>query len=154
MKWIYYALASAICIGVYNAFLEGSKNILPKGIQYIHMYLCSILIMSGIISALILVYYNFTKPKDLKYLFDKSLKPPYFHIIVPAIILCFYMFSNILAISKGGGVAVGIINLSLFVSMALGVALFGDKINSKVIISAIIAGLAMSFAAYESSKIR
>lgn len=110
---------------------------------------------------MILVGYSFTRPKDFQSLFTKlqhryisaTIKIPYLHIVIPAIILTIYMLTNILALNGGGGIAMGIINLNMFVTLALGVMLFGDKVNSKVLIAAIIAGLAMSFAAYESSRI-
>ena len=63
------------------------------------------------------------------------------------------MCTNILALNGGGGIAMGIINLNMFVTLALGVMLLGDKINSKVIIGGLIAGLSISYAAYESSLI-
>lgn len=161
MNWIILALASTLFVGLYNSFLESSKVIVPKGEYNKHMYLAAILVVTGVINTLILVGYSFTRPKDFQSLFTKlqhryisdTIKIPYLHIVIPAIILTIYMLTNILALNGGGGIAMGIINLNMFVTLALGVVLFGDKVNSKVLIAAIIAGLAMSFAAYESSRI-
>ena len=105
--------------------------------------------------------YGFTRPKEFKSLFNKlqhtyisnKIKIPYLHIVIPAIILSAYMLTNILALNGGGGIAMGIINLNMFVTLAVGVMLLGDKVNTKVIIASIIAGLSISFAAYQSSLI-
>lgn len=161
MNWIIFALASTIFVGLYNSFLESSKVIIPKGVYNKHMYLAAILVITGLINCLILLGYSFTRPKDFQSLFknlqnkyiSNTVKIPYLHIVIPAIILTVYMLTNILALNGGGGIAMGIINLNMFVTLAIGVMLFGDKINSKVIIAAVIAGVAMSFAAYESSRI-
>lgn len=161
MNWIIIALASTLFVGLYNSFLEGSKVLVPKGYYNKHMYLASILVICGIINFLILVGYSFTRPKEFKSLFNKlqhtyisnKIKIPYLHIIIPAIILSVYMLTNILALNGGGGIAMGIINLNMFVTLAVGVMLLGDKVNSKVIIASIIAGLSISFAAYQSSLI-
>ena len=161
MNWIIFALASTLFVGLYNSFLESSKVVIPKGGHNKHMYLAAILVVTGIINCLILVGYSFTRPKDFQSLFNKlqhkyisnKIKIPYLQIVIPAIILTVYMLTNILALNGGGGIAMGIINLNMFVTLALGVMLFGDKVNTKVIIAALIAGLSMSYAAYESSKL-
>lgn len=161
MHWIIYALVGTFFIGIYNSFLESSKVIVPKGSYNKHMYLASILVIAGIINTFVLLVYSQFKPKEFKTLFiklqkqyiNKNIKIPYLYLIIPATLLSIYMCTNILALNGGGGIAIGIVNLNMFVTLTLGVMLLGDKINSKVIIGGLIAGLSISYAAYQSSLI-
>ena len=153
MNWIIWALISVFLIGTYNTFLEASKSSIPKGYVFKHMYLSSILIISGLINLLVLIYHHKTNKKSFEYFYTKHIKFPYPIILIPAIILSIYMISNILALSGGGGIAAVIINLNSFVTLIAGAMLLGDKINLKIIISALISIFFVGIASLESRKI-
>lgn len=154
MNWIIYSIISVFLIGIFNSFLQGSKFMLPKGDIYRHMYMSIIILIAGIMSAIILVYYNYTKPKEFKSMFNSKIKNNYLIIIITALFLALYMYFNILALNAGGGIATAIINLNMYVTIILGVLLFSDKINIKIIIAIIIGGLAMAYTAYERTKLQ
>ena len=154
MNWIICSIISVFLIGIYNSFLQGAKFMLPKGDIYRHMYMSIIILIAGIMSAIVLVYYNYTKPKEFKSMFNSKIKNNYWIIIITALFLALYMYFNILALNAGGGIAMAIINLNMYVTIILGVLLFSDKINIKIIIAIIIGGLAMAYTAYENGKLQ
>ena len=64
-----------------------------------------------------------------------------------------YLITNTLALAQGGGIAVSIINLNMFVTILAGVLLFNDKINNVIIVSMIVAFISIGVAAYENYRI-
>lgn len=86
-------------------------------------------------------------------MFTKTVTFPYLIVIIPALLLNGYIMTNVLALNAGGGIAMGIINLNMFLTMLLGAYFYGDKINIKIAICAVVAASAMSIAVYESSII-
>ena len=154
MNWIIFAVMSLFLIGTFNTFLEATKVTVPKGFVNKHMYLCSILVIAGIIGAIMLIYYSIANHTEFKELFMTRLVVPYYSLIwIPAIILCMQMITNTLALSNGGGVAVAIINLNMFVTLIAGVIFLGDKINDKILLSLIVGASAVAYAAYESYQL-
>jgi len=153
LPWWIFALCSTFAVGTYNLFLEGSKKIVPNGLIPKHIFICSILTITGLISAIILYIYYVKENKIFLNTFEKHLNPKIYMIIIPAFILTFYMICNTLALSGGGGIAMTIINLNLLVTILGGVILFGDKINTKIIVAGLIALVGFLFASYESSLI-
>ena len=154
MNWIIFAIISVFLIGIFNTILEATKVTIPKGFVNKHMYLCSILVVSGIIGAITLVYYSITSPTEFKELFTKQLVFPYYSLIwIPAIILSTYVVTNTVALANGGGIAIAVINMNIFVTVIAGVILLGDKINDKILLSMIIGGMAIAYGAYESYRL-
>jgi len=151
MDWIAPALGGALFVGSYNSFLEGSKKFIPKGFVNKHIYICSILFIVGIIAGLFLLYYKLNHQKDFSTIFKKHITFPYLIIIIPAILLNTYMITNTLALGRGGGIAMAIINLNMFVTIFAGVMLFGDKINASIIISMLIAIMIISYGVNENN---
>lgn len=151
MEWVSYALASTFGVGTYNSFLEGAKKILPNDIIHKHIYISSILSVAGFISSFILLFYYKNHHKTFVSVYQKHLHS--YHVIIPAVILVGYMITNLMALTKGGGIAMVIINLNMFVTIIAGVYLFEDKINIKIILSMIAAIIAISYGALESNKI-
>lgn len=154
MTWEIYAILSIFGVGIFNSFLEGTRESVPKEFEYKHMFLCIMLIVCGVISAIILFYYYFTKNKSFNKLLGKSSKFKLYMAVIPAILLCGYLVTNTLALSNGGGIAMSLINLNMFVTLFLGYFLFKDKLNLKIIIAAFVAAGGAAFAAYESKKLQ
>ena len=152
MSWIIYATASIFLIGAFNLFLEATKDTIPAGFHYKHIYLCCILVLAGILASISLICYKFLYPNALIEI-SNNFKPYYLIVIMPAIILFAYLITNTLALSQGGGIAVAIINLNMFVTILAGVLLFNDKINARIIVSMIVAFISIGVAAYENYKI-
>tara|TARA_Y100000591_G_C21555126_1_gene555665 strand:- start:147 stop:608 length:462 start_codon:yes stop_codon:yes gene_type:complete len=150
MNWIIYAIFSTFAIGIYNLFLEGSKSHVDKDLISKHIYLLLIIALAGIISMIILFIYYFTYKSKLNKII-KNVKYEYF--IFPAILLNLYMLSNILALSNGGGIAMTIINLNLFITIIGGVLIYKDKINAKIILCMLLVVPVMAYISLESMKI-
>tara|TARA_Y100000816_G_C26108334_1_gene590091 strand:- start:200 stop:643 length:444 start_codon:yes stop_codon:yes gene_type:complete len=144
---------SLFLVGSFNTFLEGTKETVPKGFINKHMYLCSILAVAGAIGSITLIYYSIASPVEFRSFFTKYQKFPYWTIVIPAVILFSYLITNTLALSGGGGIAIAVSNLNMFVTILAGAYLFGDKINYKIILSLIVGVIAVSFGAYESYKL-
>jgi drug/metabolite transporter (DMT)-like permease len=153
MNWILFAILSVFLVGIFNVCLEATKETIPAGFTNKHMYLCSILVVAGIIGGFILVYYSVTKPADFSELFTGHLRSSYWLIFLPAIILCTYLVTNTLALSNGGGIATAIISMNMFVTIIMGTMLFGDKINDKILLSLIVGASAIGYGAYESHRL-
>ena len=150
MHWAFFAAISVFGSGLYNFLLTASKRTIPDGVYYKHMYLCSILALAGALSGLMLVWYRFNRATEFE-LFKHSVKVP--QVAVPACLLCAYMLTNLLALTGGGTVAIGIINLNMFVALTLGILFLGNKVNQKVVIAALVAGVSMIYAANETARI-
>lgn len=153
VSWVVFAIMSLFLVGSFNSFLEATKETVPKGFVSKHMYLCSILVFAGLLASIMLIYYSIYNPQEFKTLFTTHQKFPYLKIIIPGAILFTYLITNTLALSNGGGFAIAIINLNMFVTILAGVYLFKDKINYKIILSLIVGIIAIAFGAYESYKL-
>lgn len=153
MYWLYYAFISIILMGVFNLYLEGTKTSIPKGFHNKHMYLCCILVTAGLLSLCLLLYYRIAYSKEFITFFKKDITFPYFHVIIPALLIISYMITNMLALNKGGGVAMGMIGLNMFVVLIGGALMFNDKIDYKIIIAMLVGICAIAFAAMESYRL-
>lgn len=72
-------------------------------------------------------------------------------MLFPAVCLCTYLMTNTLALSGGGGVAMAIINLNMFVTLLAGAYLYHDRINAKIIGFMLVGVFGLNMAVYESS---
>lgn len=152
MSWIIYAIVSAFLIAIYNLFLEGAKNMTGNSNIKKHIYLCYILILSGIINSIVILYYRMFHKKDIsEFTINKS---SLWKIILPSVILSLYMLTNTLALSGGGGISSAIFMLGAAVLTIMGGAYFyKDKINYKIITSFLIAAASVGYSIIESHKI-
>ena len=153
MNWEIYAVFGIFGVGIFNTLLEATRNYIPKSFEYKHMFLCIILIIAGIISSVILFYYYITKNKEFNNLLCDSSNFKLYMAAIPAVILCVYLITNTLALHGGGGIAIGVINLNMYVTLFLGYFFLKDKLNLKIIVSAVIAAFGIGYAAYESNRI-
>lgn len=153
LAWVFWSVLGALGVGTFNIFLTASKDSIPKGVSYKHMYLSIILMFAGLFSGFVLLYYRLFQKKKFDTLISKTLKPPYTIYILPSIIMIVYLIANLLALVSGGGVAMVIINLNMIITIIAGVLLFKDKINIKIIIGIIISLLSAAFIVYEKSKL-
>ena len=64
------------------------------------------------------------------------------------------MLADLIALSEGGGIVMGVINLNVFVTLIGGALIYGDKINAKIILSLLGAFGLISYATYESSLLK
>ncbi len=149
--WVLYAILGTFGIGLYNHLLERSRKHIPYGFINKHIYLSSILFISGIISGLFLGYYNLNHNKEFNIIFTNHIK--WYMVLIPALVLNGYMMANIVALSNGGGIAMGIFSLSMYITLFGGVIFLGDKINKEIIISMLIAIPIISYAVMQSIKI-
>ena len=150
--WITYAVASIFLIGAFNLFLQETKETIPKGFRYTHIYLCCILVLAGILAAISLICYKFVYPNALREISNKF-QPYYLIVIMPAILLFTYLITNTLALAQGGGIAISIINLNMFFTIFVGALLFDDKINTRIVVAMIVAFISIGVAAYEKHRI-
>lgn len=153
LSWFVWAIIGALGIGAFNTLLEGTKESVPQGLVYKHMFLSILLIFSGILSLFILIFYRVTHKKQFNILVLKTLKPPFLLYLVPSVIMLGYLIANLLALVKGGGVAMVIINLNMFVTIIAGALLFKDKITLKMAIGIIVSALGAAYVGYEKSKL-
>ena len=58
LPWLVWAIIGAFGVGAFNAYLEGTRNSVPQGLVYKHIYLSIVLIIAGIFSAFTLLFYN------------------------------------------------------------------------------------------------
>ena len=86
MSWVIYAIASIFLIGAFNLFLEATKDTIPKGFHYTHMYLCCILVLAGVLAGISLICYHFLYPNALSDISSK-IKPSYYLLFF----LCFFI---------------------------------------------------------------
>ena len=154
LNWILIAISSGLLIGSYNLFLEGTKKTLPNEIFSKLMFINFILISSSVFSFIILLFYYLSN----KELFKNNIKNIVFnktlYVIIPSIIIIGYMFLNVLALSKGGGIAALIFTtIGAFVTLIGGAIIFKDKINIKIILSLIIGFSFIIYASLQSKKI-
>jgi drug/metabolite transporter (DMT)-like permease len=150
MHWSLYATLSLLLVGTFNTMLEGSKQTMSADVITKSMYTSSILVCAGVISALSLLYHRHYHKVEYRRFYKV---PRMSHVIFPACCLCSYLVTNTLALSGGGGVAMGIINLNMIVTLLAGSYFYNDRINLKIICSMLIGVMSLNFAVYESSKI-
>ena len=155
VPWWVFAGGSTFIIGFYNFFLAATKKVLPPnlGLSAKHIYICLVLTIAGLISLITLMFYYHKNPKLMNTVMNKHLIPQFYTVLIPGILLAMYMISNVLALSGGGGIAMCIINLNMLITIACSVLFLGNKINTKIIIAALVALVGFLFAAYESSQI-
>jgi hypothetical protein len=153
LNWLAPALVGALLIGIYNLLLEGGGKAVGSDRNAKSVYLMMIMVCAGIYAALILIYFKAAKPESVAKAM-KSVKSGYWKILLPGLICVSYMFADIIALSEGGGIVMGVINLNVFVTLIGGALLYGDKINAKIVISLLGAFSLISYATYESSLLK
>lgn len=153
INWLAPAIAGALLIGVYNLLLEGGGKAIGSDRNAKSVYMMMIMVCAGVYAALILIYFKATKPQSVAKAI-KTVKSGYWKILIPGFICIAYMLADLLALSEGGGIVMGIINLNVFVTLIGGAVLYGDKINAKIIISLMGAFGLISYATYESSLLK
>lgn len=153
INWLVPALAGALLIGVYNLLLEGGGKSVGSDRNAKSVYMMMIMVCAGIYAALIIMYFKATKPQSVAKAI-KTVKSGYWKVLLPGLICVAYMLADLLALSEGGGIVMGIINLNVFVTLIGGALLYGDKINAKIIISLMGAFGLISYATYESSLLK
>ena len=153
LNWLPYALAGAVLIGVYNLALEGTGKEIGADFNAKISFMMMVLVTAGIISGIVLVFQTINAKKAT----EKSVKiisnAPW-KLIVPGMLVTLYMLANIMALSEGGGVVMGVINMNVVITLIGGAILLGDKINAKIIISLIAAMGLITYASYESSLLK
>ena len=151
-EWLPFALTSTLGVGAYNLSLEGTGKYIGKDPYAKMSMITMIILIAGIISTFFMYSLKTIKPKSFNRAFDIAIKDKW-RIFVPGFILSVYMMTNILALSLGGGIVMGIINLNIFVTLFGGVYLYNDKIDKTVIILLSIAMILIFYASYHSSKL-
>tara|TARA_B100002019_G_C21090699_1_gene508492 strand:+ start:328 stop:798 length:471 start_codon:yes stop_codon:yes gene_type:complete len=151
-EWLPFALTSTLGVGTYNLSLEGSGKYIGKDPYAKMTMITMILLVTGIISIFFMYGFKTFKPKSFNRAFEVANKDKW-RIFIPGFILSVYMMTNILALSLGGGIVMGIINLNIFVTLLGGVYLYNDKIDKTVIILLSIAMILIFYASYHSSKL-
>lgn len=153
INWLAPAIAGALLIGVYNLLLEGGGKAVGSDRNAKIVYMMMIIVCAGIYAALILMYFKASKPDSVAKVM-KTVKSGYWKVLLPGLICVSYMLADLLALSEGGGIVMGIINLNVFVTLIGGAFLYGDKINAKIIVSLMGAFGLISYATYESSLLK
>lgn len=153
INWLVPAVAGALLIGIYNLLLEGGGKAVGSDRNAKSAYMMMIMVCAGVYAAFILMYFKVTKPESLAKA-TKTVKSGYWKVLLPGLICVAYMLADLLALSEGGGIVMGIINLNVFVTLIGGALLYGDKINTKIIVSLLGAFGLISYATYESSLLK
>ena len=152
-NWLIPAVAGAILIGTYNLLLEGGGKSIGSDRNAKSVYMMMIMVCAGVYAAIILAYFKIKSPKSIDKVL-KNLKSGYWKILLPGLICVSYMLADLIALSEGGGIVMGVINLNVFVTLIGGALLYGDKINAKIILSLMGAFGLISYATYESSLLK
>tara|TARA_Y100000287_G_C14232313_1_gene362555 strand:+ start:1636 stop:2136 length:501 start_codon:yes stop_codon:yes gene_type:complete len=153
LNWLIPASIGAILIGLYNLLLEGSGKSIGSNRNVKSVYMMMVMVCAGIYAALILTYFHFADPKSIAKA-SSSVQDGYWKVLLPGLLCVSYMLANLLALSEGGGIVMGVINLNVFVTLIGGALLYGDKINAKIIVSLIGAFALISYATYQSSLLK
>ena len=151
MNWLVPALYNVAALSIYYIFLQGSNTYLTNDFASQFVYGCSVLIIAGFTAILILFYFYIQDATKIHNLFYKKIK--IIDILVPGILAPTIIISNILALSKGGGISISVINLNMIVILLAGAYLYKDKINLKIIISILFGIASISYAVNESISI-
>ena len=153
INWLLPAATGAILIGLYNLLLEGSGKSIGSDRSVKSVYMMMVMVCAGIYAAIILTYFYFTDPKSISKA-NSGVQDGYWKVLLPGLLCVSYMLANLLALSEGGGIVMGVINLNVFVTLIGGAILYGDKINAKIIGSLVIAFAFISYATYQSSLLK
>ena len=153
MNWLAPAVAGAVLIGIYNLLLEGGGRAVGTDRNAKSVYMMMIMVCAGVYAAVFLLYFKTSQPEAVSKAV-KSVKGGYWKILLPGLICVSYMLADLLALSEGGGIVMGIINLNVFVTLIGGALIYGDKINAKIVLSLLGAFGLISYATYESSLIK
>ena len=151
MSWFIFAVLALLGSSVYNLASIDSGKILPKDVYYKFTYLLLILLGAGIVSAIILGIIYVSKGNMINKIINKPKVPKL--LILQIFVLIFYQACLLIAFSEGIGIVQSIININLFIVLFGSVYLYNDKINTKIVIAAILAFLSIIFASYESNKL-
>ena len=94
MYWIFYAFASTVFIGTYNLFLEATKEektfVFQENVRMQkHIYLSFILLATGIMNIMALLYYRVNNSKQMEIFYKK--KTPYWKLVIPGLLISLYM---------------------------------------------------------------
>ena len=149
MNWLIPALYNVVALSIYYFYLQGSKYKIPNDFSTHVVYGCSVLVMGGFFS--ILIFYMFSEPNKIHKLFYKDIY--FIDILIPGLLAPTIIISNILALTNGGGIAISVVNLNMITILLVGAALYGDKINIKIIFGVLIGILSIGYAVNESIKI-
>jgi len=153
INWLVPASIGAVLIGLYNLLLEGSGKSIGSDRNVKIVYMMMVMICAGIYAAVVLTYYKMSNPKSITKAIN-NIKGGYWKVLLPGLLCVSYMLANLIALSEGGGIVMGVINLNIFVTLIGGALVYGDKINAKIIGSLIGAFALISFATYESSLLK
>lgn len=153
INWLIPAVAGAILIGTYNLLLEGGGKSIGSDRNAKSVYMMMIMVCAGVYAAIILAYFKIKSPNSVDKVM-KNLKSGYWKVLLPGLICVSYMLADLIALSEGGGIVMGVINLNVFVTLIGGALLYGDKINAKIILSLMGAFGLISYATYESSLLK
>lgn len=150
LDWIVPALASAGLIGTYNLFLETGGKQFGKDSYAKMSFTMIILVTTGILAICALFFLHsrhsvaFAKASNLT-------RRDGWRVIIPAFLCLSYMVTNTIALSRGGGIAITVIYLNIFINIIGSSLIFGTKLNAKILGALAIAIAAISYANYESS---
>tara|TARA_Y100000591_G_C21845193_1_gene708285 strand:+ start:1330 stop:1776 length:447 start_codon:yes stop_codon:yes gene_type:complete len=142
-------------IGISNFLVLRTQKLLPNIFIYKQIFVSSLLIINGAISILILIYLYFRYPNKIINFYgnNKNNKIKYFDFMLPGIIRVIYLTINILALSKGGGIASSIFGLSTFITILLNVIYMNYKINFRIIFTIIIICAITAYVTHETIKL-
>jgi len=135
MNWIFYALIAWICTGTSFLLLKNVNTKVQHSLELQYIYILITLIISGLFSAMLLVYLVLTKNKNLKEMVNFSKT----NIISLGIaIVLSYIFLMIAGI-KGGTPAFQIINLNIIIMAIGGHYFYKEKLNMTKIMGIVVA---------------
>ena len=153
INWLIPAITGAILIGTYNLLLEGGGKSIGSDRNAKSVYMMMIMVCAGVYAAIILAYFKVKSPDSINKVLTK-LKSGYWKVLLPGLICVSYMLADLIALSEGGGIVMGVLNLKVFVTLIGGALIYGDKINAKIILSLLGAFGLISYATYESSLLK
>ena len=153
LNWLPAALSGAALIGTYNLLLEGSGKEIGSDPIAKSAYMMLIMVVAGILGLVIIFGLKSKYAKSTSKVMTMAKKAPW-KILAPGVICVCYMLANILALSEGGGIVMAVINMNIFITLIGGAMLYGDKINTKIIVSLILAMGLVTYASYESSLLK
>lgn len=145
-----YSLISAFLTAAWGLSLEFAGKKLPKGIDSNLIYIALVFILSGIISALGILYFYYKNKKLLVNIINKKIN--YLVFLISPFVLIGGMIFLQLGLS-GGGAAQAIVNFNLFIILLSSAFLFKHKLNLGIIIGMIVAIISSGYVAIESDKI-
>tara|TARA_Y100000287_G_C14169158_1_gene328866 strand:- start:38 stop:505 length:468 start_codon:yes stop_codon:yes gene_type:complete len=151
-SWIIYALITLFLTGAFNTYMEYAGKSFVKGQTERIIYFSLFFALGGLLSLVNALYLMKSNPKAFSnVLYEMSF--PYSKLLIPGIILPIAMFLNMIALSKGGGIAMTIINLNMLVTIFAGAWFLGDKIDLTIVGCTLIALIFIAIATYRSIQI-